>query len=360
MLLFYTDPHLGLARASNTTPSSAKALQNALFKQALAIVRNPDVEKICLGDMLDRFSNPEEVQLQAMTIMMETCLVLAGNHDVVNQADKLGTLQFLCEVMEDLSPETRCVTAKFGEPMFHVEHFHQDNIRVVSVPHVANQDLFEQSLKMAEAHVASVHAAVYNVLCLHCNFDMPEERLTETSLNLFRPVAERLLKSFHYVLLGHEHAPSEHYDGRLIIIGNTHPTGMADISDKRVIKFDQGMMMSEKVWDMSTGYAEYDCTAVPERTQASFVRVKGEVKSGDMLDLTRDITALWKHSPSLYCVKLDVTMPTLSGAGQANVRQSMSQLPDLIRRELESRPDLIALWDRLLSEEEQQREGEGA
>lgn len=347
MIIFYTDPHLGLSRASNTTPTSSLKLRDILYHQALSIVERQGT-KVCLGDLLDKFSNPEEVQVQAADIYSNTNIIIAGNHDVTNQKNKIGTLSLLSNLLDC----SDCVIAEFGKPMS--KSYLLDNTAFLTlVPHAGLQEIFVESLSMAVANVGTCPQGATKFLLLHCNYNMPEDRLTETTLNLTPERVDQLLQHYDYVMLGHEHGPSEHFDGRLVILGNIHPTGLGDISDKRIAIFEEGKLRFEKVWYATTGYAEFDCQDIPESTATSFVRVKGLVPAGGMLELTKSISTMWKRSPKLYCVKMEVNMPAISvGVDNEGVQQSINRLPDMINKELAEYPEMKMLWDQLLREEE--------
>lgn len=353
MLLFYTDPHLGQSRSANTTPSSALALKQALYEQAMRVVSTPDCTKICVGDMFDRFSNSEQDMRQGFDVMKETSIVLAGNHDLVNQDGKVGSLQMLDHAFEKLEGKRRCEYGEFGKPYSFGTFFEKEKAFVAGVPHVGLQEVFEQSLEEAMTRTRNDATEGYTkFLLLHCNFDMSPERLTETSLNLTGSNAQRLLEVFDYIILGHEHAPANHFGGRLVILGNTHPTGFADISDKRVAMFDGERLTFTPIWNTEVGYEEFSYMDIPKSTDASFVKITGQIQAGDMLELTRTVNRLWKKSQFLYCVKIDVSLPSLEiGDGEAAAKK-LSQLPTVVREELKDRPDLRALWDELLQEEQ--------
>ena len=347
-LCFYTDTHLGLPRSSNTTPKSSLALQQKLYDQVRMILDTGGKTFVCLGDVFDRFSNPENIILQGMEVVGRTNLVLSGNHDVVNQADKIGSLQLVNEATTSLLGNNRCVFAEFGKPMCACHELEGEVL--YSVPHVANQDLFEQSLGMALDGVLKDRREGTKVLLLHCNFCLSEDRATPTTLNLQNEHVEELLQGFQYIILGHEHIPSEHYGGRLVILGNTFPTGLGDISDKRIATLHGGKLEFYPIWYANPGYAEYQHDELPDNTEANFIRVQGEIEPGEFLSLVREVNQMWANSPGLYCVRMEVSTPGVEASEDGQMRQSLSQLPARIESELSSHPDLLALWKRIAGE----------
>ena len=198
MLILYADPHLGLNRTSNTTPASRIKLRESITTTVDDILdhkQNGDFA-VCLGDLFDTYSNPENTIRLGESFIELTDLVLAGNHDVVADADEVGSLELLKRTRTD-----KIVYAPFNEPRAELHQF--SGIYVVSVPHVTTQELFEESLARAEHLLTEMTLDTRRprILCLHCNFDSPHE-LTETSLNLTPEMAERMLKSFNHVFLG--------------------------------------------------------------------------------------------------------------------------------------------------------------
>jgi DNA repair exonuclease SbcCD nuclease subunit len=307
--------------------------------------------------MFDTFSNSEHVLAEAVSIISRTSLVLSGNHDVVNQADKIGSLQMLDRTYQRLLGSGHCLFAEFGKPMAFSWPILAEDVHVVAVPHVATQTLFEESLNQAMEVEIDRRLVGGSILLLHCNYDMSEDWVTETTLNLKSDRAKALLEKFDYIMLGHEHEPAEYLGGRLIILGNLFPTCLGDISDKRIAVMENGKLRFEPVWSKASGYAEYAHDQIPDTTGASFIRVKGEVEPGDMLEMTQAISRLWKKSPYLYCVKVDARIKGLTANvdGQS-VNRSIAQLPELIRRELEQHPAMLELWDTLKQQEEESHE----
>jgi DNA repair exonuclease SbcCD nuclease subunit len=345
---FFTDPHLGLPRTANTTPASAKALQTALYEAAL-LACDDVVPTVCLGDVVDRFSNPERVALQALEVVSRCSLVLSGNHDLVNQADQIGTLSLVDQVLQESTQhrESPIVFAPFGQAAARgVESLPW----MAAVPHVASQELFEDSLVMALERPPPREPGWPRLLLLHCNYNLSEDRANKTTLNLKPDYAEELLTEYDYILLGHEHVASEHLGGRVIVIGNTHPTGFSDLSDKRSLTLTKGEGFRERaLWSLKGGYAEYAHDQIPTRTSAQFVRIVGTAEAEQMLGVKRAIQSMWERSPALYAVRDEVQVPGML-VTPSRSSGGLAQLPDFIRRELEAEPKLLALWDTLSAE----------
>ena len=342
--IFFTDPHLGLGRAANTTPKSAEALQDALWQQVKEIIGLAQTYDflVCLGDVFDRYSNPERITAQGLELCRNCSLVLSGNHDVVNRESQFGSLQLVDHVLVELNETSPCIFAKFGK-----SHYDQLLYRDFTVvPHVASQQLFEESLGAA---LETADGA--RTLLLHCNYQLSEERADATTLNLKAEHVEELLGPFKRIMLGHEHIPRDEHDGRVIVLGNIHPTSFSDISDKRIGILENGKLRFEQVWSKERGSLVMDYHDLPRATDANFLRVTGQVEINDMIGVTRRITDLWGRSPSLYGVKVEVALPGVKMADGQDVQRSLHQLPELIRRELQAEPQLLEMWDQLVQEE---------
>jgi DNA repair exonuclease SbcCD nuclease subunit len=340
-LIIYTDPHIGVNRAGNTTPASREALRQSILSTLYGVIdmKEDGHQRLCLGDLFDTYSNPEPVIRQGMRIVEGTTLTLAGNHDVVADADKMGSMQLIAEQFPG-----KVVQAPFGVPTHCLTYV--SNIAVAAVPHVTTQSLFEEALDQLYIAVSTeVPAGKTKILCLHCNYDSPHE-LTETSLNLTPERAERLLNQFDYIFLGHEHQPRDLFDGRLVILGNIHPTGFSDISDKRIAIIDEDGLRFEQVWSKAAGYAEIDIGR-PElgaQESAQFIRVTGTVSSEDIGTVSRSVSNLWKTCPSLLALKSEVVVEGVEQQETGGAEVTAETLPALVERELADHPARLAMW----------------
>lgn len=289
-MIIYSDVHLGLARKAGTTPRSSLLWQHAIYTAA-ADVTEMKGYKVCLGDLFDRFSNPERIVMQGTNIISETDFCLAGNHDVTASADGIGSLQLLRDAVFD----HKCIALNgFGDAkVFPVSA--ADAFPMMAIPHCTTQELFEQALLEA-----SNIAASGNALLLHCNYAMPESRLTPTTLNLTWERAEMLLEVFDQIFIGHEHTHRTDFDGRLVIPGSIFPTGFDNMSNKYVLNIEGHDPMdwgSRMVWDAVQGYAEGNVQDLLGGNQ-QFVRLYGEFKPSDIADI-------WKSYPNLLALKWD-------------------------------------------------------
>jgi DNA repair exonuclease SbcCD nuclease subunit len=342
-LILYADPHLGVTRTGNTTPQSRQLLKDSICNTVDNILtrRGPDDHLLCLGDLFDSYSNPEAVISQGMQVVQSTDITLAGNHDVIADADKVGSLELIAEHYPD-----KVVMAPFNKP--YADGMTLGDVNVVAVPHVTTQELFEESLLMAIDLMTDEHVdhSIPSVLCLHCNYESPHD-LTETSLNLTKEWVETLLITFSYIALGHEHQPRDLFDGRLIILGNVHPTSFADISPKRIALIDEGGVRFEQVWDETRNYAEFPVDAIPDNTYAQFVRIKGSVSADEIAGVSKAVNRLWKTSANLLALRSEVQVDAITEVAQDGA--AAETLPALIEKELAEHPAMLSLWGEFTS-----------
>jgi len=341
MITFFTDPHIGLKRTANTTPTSRAQLRDHIAMTAFDIAANAKGKVICLGDLFDSYSNTEDSILTGRSIASMCDLVLGGNHDVTQDATKVGSLGLVAWTIN--TDATQVVLPRFNEVVHRKSYIAEDRTSLTAVPHHTTQALFEEALAAAEGGVQIDDEESVNILLLHCNYESPYD-LTETSLNLTKAWAERLLEKFDYILLGHEHNPRDLFDGRLIILGNTFPTSFSDISDKRILHFEDGEMRSEWIWREAQRAMSCPATDIPEGdiSPVQFLEIEGEVEHGQLAFIAKSISSLWRGNPQLLAVKSSVKV---QGMQEAIRRKADTRsLPQLIEAELADKKDQLELW----------------
>jgi len=344
MITFFTDPHIGLKRTANTTPTSRAQLRQNIALTAFDVVSNATGKVVCLGDLFDNYSNTEDDILTGRSIASMCDLVLGGNHDVTQDVTKVGSLELVSRTIN--STATKIVLPRFNEVVVEQFYSEADKFSIAAVPHHTTQELFEKALQAAldtDRFSSVTPGDMAEILILHCNYESPHE-LTETSLNLTKSWAERLLERFDYILLGHEHNPRDLFDGRLIILGNTFPTSFSDISDKRILHFEDGEMRSEWIWSEANRAMTCDAIDIPEGhiDPVQFLEVEGEVEHGQLAFIAKSIGALWRNNPQLLAVKSSVKVTGMQEA--VRHRADTRSLPQLIEAELAGNKDQLELW----------------
>lgn len=252
--LFYSDPHIGLNRKANMTVESNAAREKYALDRLRILLEEVsrgqnlgESVTVCGGDFFDKTSNPEEVILSALPIADLTDIVLSGNHDVHNREGRESSLTLLAEMFPGkvlLTDDSKLegFSMELGQTLF------------CMAPHCLTQDAYMQMVDSLAKEADQYNG--FRVLLLHCNWDMDPERLTESTLNLTKADAERLLSSFHHILIGHVHTPADYYEGRVKILGSTFPTAFDNLTDKRMLEYDcdTGAFTEHRVWSSERAF----------------------------------------------------------------------------------------------------------
>lgn len=346
MITLFSDTHLGASRSSHTTPASRQRLKEALYRAARdALV--PGNHNYCLGDLFDSYDVDGKTLLQGNYITRNADFVLAGNHDFANRSDTCSGLEVLMSMNPGKFESERSLLAKVS-----YRKWRDGDCLFYAVGHKLTQELFEASLDAAvDDAIAAAHDN--SVLLLHCNYDSPFAK-NEATLNLTANVAEALFGGFDLIFIGHEHMPRVEQDGRLVLVGNTHPTSFADISDKYRWHLDTDKMTysQAKLWDKAKGYlalpvesllnADYEITP-----HTQFIEVTGEIDAKDMPQVARATARLWRESEHLLMVRNAVAR--LGALQSPQTVDRFEDIPARITKSLEGSP-LQATWLNYLQE----------
>jgi len=304
---FYSDPHLGTNRRANTTVASREKLQDVIHGMLYTLTQKPG-KHVLLGDLFDTYRVPEEVMLQALTCLDGIDLALAGNHDILNDADAVGSMQLMAEIFPGAIKHNA-----YNEAKWHFD-LYEGGTGIWAIPHCTTQALFEEALQGAMEGAES-NTGGTKILLLHCNYNRPPEFMSETELNLSQEDALILMDIFDYVLLGHEHESntviSTKTKGVLEVIGNTFPTSFSDISDKRSLVFDTKTRTMESVthWTAADHSLEVQWNGLPENLDGiQFLNLTGKVASEEIFQMSEVVRTAWAAGDDLLAVR-DSTVP---------------------------------------------------
>ena len=334
----FSDPHLGLKRKVHTTVNSRKALAERLHTAAFkaCFMCKPN-SVVCAGDLFDTYSNKEDEIISAAAIANYCDVVLAGNHDLLNQADSVGSLQVVDRLLSDVDV-IQCTS--FDEPT--VTAGELEDMRLAFIPHHATQDLFNEAIELA---VEMGEEENFRGIFLHCNYENDMAVGSDTSLNLTKEQAWALLTVSDYVFLGHEHHPRELLDGRLVILGNVHPTSFGDISDKYYWDLYPDRLEKTLCWEEGEKAVvmEFDAEypAPPPSNQYDFITVTGEITADHGAGLAQYIQDLWHHCDPLM-VRNNVTVKMI--AAQEIAAVDVENLEQVISTALEG-TELNDVWN---------------
>lgn len=337
---FFSDPHIGTVRNSHTTVQSRAALKFELFKTSARLIEVTGSDPLfCLGDLFDTDSNDEATIMQGADVVKRCTAVLGGNHDLPNREGKLSSLQLLSSVIPG-----RIVCGSTDEPGYML--YITAEAVVYMVPHMATQDLFDLSLSEVLGAASQV-VDRSKVLCLHCNYNSGLIH-NDASLNLTREKADELLEVFDYVLLGHEHEHRTLHGGKLIILGNTHPTSFSDISDKYLWEFDGSGFRPHLLWSRSDGYLNMDWEQGSDELHdtVQFIEITGKAPAERLPDIAQGIASLWKTCPNLLMVRNNVEADVALPEVDTTVSRTLD-LPSRISLALAD-SDLLPIWNEYL------------
>lgn len=291
-LTIFTDPHLGTKRQAHTTRESSKRLQEQLYFQAMSIVSSAVHPVLCNGDLFDRSMNSEAILVQGYDVASKCWMTVAGNHDETNMLGSVTSLSALGSVGVNV-----CAAPDLTNPFW----FNKESIYIV--PHHASQEVFEQAMREAAHHAVETRDGLASYIFLHCNyqFGLATE---DNTLNLTAEMTDVLCEAFDYVFLGHEHNPTTHRDGKVVILGNTHPTSFSDISDKNVyhLELETATLTKELIWSKAEHYLELKVgQAIPDLAGIHFIDVKGVEGVSEASVVSQYIQDVWKAAQYQAC-----------------------------------------------------------
>jgi len=339
-IIFSSDWHLGLLRQANTTAASRLAWQGRMREQVLSLPSGPHV---CAGDVFDKYSNPEHILDLARAPLSKVTRCLAGNHDVVADTSKMGSLE--------LMQYNKSGMAKAGVGESSWNCWGLPAVNVWMVPHHATDKLFQNALDSVERECSQKKNSL---LVLHCNYSAPEVRAHDNALNLTAARAEELLDTFDYILIGHEHTSGGHFDGRLRVLGSLFPTDFGNMTSKYYTLFDMETGEMEKVlcWNAGEGLVRMDLAhigldAPPVTGATDFIDITGTCSREAAGDVAKMVKVLWAEYPHLLGIRNAVT---IEREATGIVSQGTSDdLPSIISRSLKG-TDMEGLWGKVLGE----------
>ncbi|WP_299310645.1 metallophosphoesterase [uncultured Halomonas sp.] len=326
-ILFYSDPHFGLARRENVTESSLRAREAYCVGYLNQLTQGYDLV-VCLGDLFDRAHNKEEVILRAAKAVEHTDYILAGNHDLINREGAISSLNLLKEI---------CPSKVVLDPMTVTSGVH-----LHFVPHHRTQAEFDQALDVAFSQVNGGK----HFLLLHCNFDSPYAD-KEQDLNLTGAQAERLLTRFDTILIGHEHAGRDLLGGRVKIVGSLFPTSFGDAEAKhRALVYDTELQSFSEIVTQCNVYegpaSQY--TGDPAR---GYLKLFDDMPSGGTSKL-----AVSLFESGAFAVKIISSKNVPRGTSTEAVASKPVSLPELVGQMLrEQDPKLMDLWYEFLAQQ---------
>jgi hypothetical protein len=330
--LLLNDIHLGVQRASGTTPASAQQLQEYLLERfERTLFEHPDKDVIINGDLFDSFSvsmlsilgfygvarnwllttrETDEMTAQYAGPKMDVGM---GNHDWSKDDSKLSAYAFVCRLLAMEFPERfRAIT----EPQW----LSRD---IYMVPHVPNQDLFDIALEKAGTGIYD-DVRSHALLLLHANYHNGYAVESDHSLNVTEEQAKRLVAAGWTLVFGHEHQARTALDERVILTGNQWPSSVADCLNnpggrKHAHIIDANLDLEPILtWDAAADFKEIDWRQLDTSDNTtSFIRVVGKATAEEASHVIEAISRYRK----------DCTAYVVTNAVEIAGVQSMEDLP---------------------------------
>jgi DNA repair exonuclease SbcCD nuclease subunit len=323
LVAFWTDAHLGIRRASHTTVASQDLLRKFLYEEIMEMLDRIDAKALemdehiptyMLGDLVDLFTNKEEIIDQAITVAKRCDATLAGNHDLRNNSEIMSTLQLIKKQIEQSEHENISriiISPKPGEGYYHQQWLDQENnVDITFIPHCYTQEAFEASIRGAEE---ARDPDAFSILCLHCNVgEVHGEAESDSSTLVLTAELQNVVKDFSLVLVGHEHMPKR--TKNIQILGNFFPVSFGEIGDRFLWWFDteKKTLTKELISDKDDQYV-----AIPVQDMIEcggemsvfqrMVEVTGEIDVKEYPELNRALLKFWKENGDvLFAVRNSV------------------------------------------------------
>lgn len=281
------DTHNGAQRAAGTTPFTAWQLRQYLNQELEDLVVSADGGILVLGDLFDTGHVAMADVLAVWQILRKHLLggkrlfLVPGNHDLEKTLTTLSSFQFLCKIL----------VAEFGQRVTVIDApMKLDEWDAYVVPHLPNQDLFDQAL-------ASVPACTY--LLVHCNYHNGFAVESDHSLNMSQEQAVKL--PVKHIVFAHEHQQKTALNGKVVIVGNQFPSSVSDClgnDSKRCAVITPNGIEFNTTWVSKGQYAEQDWRELADSGE-KFIRVVGEATAEEASEVVSAISKFRNKAKAL-------------------------------------------------------------
>lgn len=307
-ILVLNDVHCGVQRIAGTTLHSANQMRTWLNEQLrTTLLAHADCDVLINGDLLDAFTIEAHQLLEVYMILSEwletangQLILCRGNHDFQPKADRISSFDFLADL---LSHNYLGRVTVVREPQ------HVADLLYV-IPHMPNQDLFDEALNVASGLSSTL-------ILLHANYDNNFAVSADHSLNVSEEQTDMLLINGNRLFFGHEHQRRVMRSGSVYVAGNQWPTSVADClahgaaqadgnKFAHVIKAYDGpdgfgwYIEPIKTWS-GDNFVQWDWQRLrdgdyPEADSYQFIRVSGAAHAEEAEDVVNLVSKLRKSS----------------------------------------------------------------
>ena len=289
-LTVINDIHLGVLRGAGTTPTTQMELRRRIMAEFKSLVDRTSGDLMILGDLFDTNCVPMLDWFSAYQTLWDWIdlhssghlYLVAGNHDVSKTSNVLSSFQLLSQVLRSDSAGRKKVT-DISQPM--------DTRHGYVIPHLANQDLFDDALR-----------GIPNcqVLYLHCNYDNKFAAQSDQSLNLSAESADTLLaEGVGNIVIAHEHQTKK--VGRIWIPGNQVVSSVSDClgaTTKRYLEVEDGKVKFVPFKNVDEIFRTMDWKALVP-SDMPFIRVEGSATGEEAAEAVSAISRYRAESNAL-------------------------------------------------------------
>ena len=289
-VLILNDVHLGVQRSAGTTPTTAVALKAYLLHELESLMfEHTDKDIIFNGDVFDKFDVPLadafaffDICQRWLEASVTGSLILSlGNHDLAKDSSKLCSLTFVASVLP------------IGRVKIINESTHLESVGVYIIPHVINQDIFDNELLKAVSLKETL-------ILVHANFDNKFAAQSDNSLNMSAGQASCMTNNNNTVLFGHEHIGRKPQK-RVVIAGNQWPSSVSDClgnSDKFAYVFNPSTkdLSPIRTWSAKPNFISCNWDELDQVTDQKFIRVCGDCATDQASEMLAVISRLRQSS----------------------------------------------------------------
>jgi calcineurin-like phosphoesterase family protein len=271
MALLLADLHFGLKRKSGATQTSMAAYADFQFHTVESILaESADDHLLILGDIFSEAEVDNAVFLRTFELLSQwegRLTLVMGNHDQVKDRSKLSSISLLARLL----PNAELIENPTAFPDYWI------------IPHLKNQELFDQALAKAEGQVILTHA----------NFSNPFAAESDHSLNITPEQAAK----HPLIISGHEHNARQL--GNVHMLGSPYPCSIAEVTDKFCHTWDGETAPVPFLTWSNEQYTEIDWRSL-EPTDHQFIRVIGDAPADEAATVLQEFSKFRAASPAFF------------------------------------------------------------
>lgn len=335
MPVVLNDLHLSAQRSAGTTPASALRLRRWLQHQFANFVSEVNEPLLINGDLFDGFNVDNADVLECFHTLArfasrQNLYLVAGNHDLAKDSNKLSSFEWLASVLATIHPHSVLL-------VMNPTWLPTENAYVI--PHLVNQQALDDAIGylLEDIVPAATRQLCPIKFCLfHANYDNHFAAQADHSLNVSQDQALALINAGILPVFGHEHPKRvvDLGDGDVLCTGNQWPSSVSDCigsTGKYAHRLlPSGNYESIQTWgpEHEGGYTEIDWRELDQADTGTrgFVRVTGEATFEEAGEVVAAVSRLRQQSEAFVitnAVKIGGAGDDLELAENAEVAQKL-------------------------------------